>query len=126
MASKSRKYCAKYPCNQLAVNGAYCNEHTPAPAPKETDPFYLSVQWRRFREWYLGKHPLCEKCKAEGRGDIVAEMVDHIIEIKDGGELTTEDNAMAMCWKCHAIKTAKAVNHRKRYGYNRTAPQTRT
>ena len=119
MSNKARKYCASYPCPALAVNGAYCAEHKPAAAPKETDPFYLSVRWRRFRAWYLANHALCEQCEREGRGPVPADMVDHIIEIKDGGELTSEVNAMALCWKCHAVKTAAAKNHRKSNGNNR-------
>jgi len=118
MTNKSKKYCAAFPCNQIAVNGAYCAKHRPAPASKETDPFYLSVRWRRFRAWYLGKHPLCEQCEREGRLT-PADMVDHVIEIKDGGNLTSEENAMSLCWKCHAVKTAEAKNHRKSNENNR-------
>jgi len=112
------KYCAAFPCNQIATKGAYCEEHQPSRAPKETDSFYLSVAWRRFREWYICKHPLCEQCEREGRL-IKADMVDHIIEIKDGGARLAEENAMSMCWKCHSIKTANVKNHRKPYGNNR-------
>ncbi len=122
MTSKSKKYCAAFPCNQIAVSGAYCAEHKPAAAAKETDPFYLSVMWRRFRAWYLGKHPLCEQCEREGRL-IPADMVDHVIEIKDGGALTSEENAESLCWKCHAVKTAAVKNHRKSCGYNRNGSQ---
>lgn len=118
MTQKARKYCASFPCNQIAVNGAYCQEHTPAPAPKLTEPFYLSTRWRAFRAWYIGKHPLCEQCLTEGR-ETPAQMVDHIDELKSGGDPTTEENAMSMCWKCHGIKTANAANHRKGYGFNR-------
>lgn len=116
--NKARKYCAAFPCNQIAVNGAYCQEHQPAKAPKETDPFYLSVAWRRFRAWYLTKHPLCEQCEKEGRL-IPADMVDHITEIKDGGARLAEENAMSLCWKCHGIKTQQAKNHRKGSTNNR-------
>jgi len=119
MANKSRKYCAAFPCPNLAIPGSsYCQEHQPARAPKETDPFYLSVRWRRFRDWYIGKHPLCEQCEREGRLTR-AVMVDHVIEIKDGGALTSEENALAMCWKCHGVKTAKAKNHRRSCKSNR-------
>jgi 5-methylcytosine-specific restriction protein A len=106
------RYCQAFPCNLIAVSGAYCLQHKPAPAPKETDPFYLSVRWRRFRSWYISRHPLCEQCEVEGRPDTGADMVDHRIEIKDNGDLTTESNCMSMCWKCHAVKTAEAKNHR--------------
>jgi len=114
MPNKPNKYCAAYPCPNLAINGAYCVEHRPAAAQKETHPFYLSVQWRRFRDWYLGKHPLCEQCEREGRLT-PAQMVDHVIEIKDGGALTDESNAMSLCWKCHALKTADERSKRKNH-----------
>lgn len=42
-----------------------------------------------------------------------AAMVDHIKEIKDGGARLDESNVMAMCWKCHGIKTATEKNRRK-------------
>ena len=120
MANKPVKYCAAFPCPNLAMPGcAYCAQHRPTRAPKETDPFYVSVEWRRFRDWYIGKHPLCEQCQREGRPDIPADMVDHIIELKDGGARTSEENAMSLCWKCHGIKTARAKNHRKSSGNNR-------
>ena len=126
MPTKASKYCQAFPCNQVAVDGAYCSQHTPARAEKETDPFYVSVAWRRFRDWYISQHPLCEQCEAEGRPDRPADMVDHIIEIADGGALTTDDNAMSLCWKCHGLKTATAKNHRKCSGYNRPGRHTRT
>jgi 5-methylcytosine-specific restriction protein A len=126
MANKSKKYCASFPCPNLAVNGAYCLLHTPTPAEKTAEPFYLSVAWRQFRAWYISRHPLCEVCLIEGRPDTSAQMVDHIIEIADGGALTSEENAMSLCWKCHAIKTAEAKNHRLPKPNNRRRPQTRT
>ena len=113
MTDKPRKYCAAFPCKNLAEDGAYCHRHRPAPAPKQTDKFYLSVAWRRFRAWYLGKHPLCEQCEREGRGPVPAGMVDHIIEIKDGGDRLSEENAQALCWKCHGIKTAENKRRNK-------------
>jgi 5-methylcytosine-specific restriction protein A len=126
MANKTQKYCVAFPCSNMAEPGSsYCKEHRPARAPKETDAFYLSVQWRKFREWYLSRHPLCEQCEKEGRLTRAA-MVDHIIEIKDGGALTSEDNAMSMCLKCHGKKTAKAKNHRKGSTNNRPVSQRET
>ncbi|OPY83438.1 MAG: HNH endonuclease [Syntrophus sp. PtaU1.Bin005] len=113
MANKARKYCSSFPCSNLAEPGSsYCREHQPAAPVKETDPFYLSVAWRRFRTWYLGQHPLCEECERRGRMTPAA-MVDHIKEIKDGGARLDESNVMAMCWKCHGIKTATEKNRRK-------------
>ena len=116
MSNKPNKYCAAYPCPNLAEpGGAYCKTHQPARAPKETDAFYVSPTWRRFRAWYINKHPLCEQCEREGRGDVPAAMVDHIVEIKNGGALTDESNAMSLCWKCHARKTADERSKRKNH-----------
>jgi 5-methylcytosine-specific restriction enzyme A len=127
MANKSPKYCASFPCSNLAEPGSsYCLEHRPAKAPKDTDPFYLSVGWRRFRAWYLSRHPLCETCELEGRGAVPAAMVDHIVEIQDGGDRLAEQNAMALCWKCHGIKTANEKNHRRSTRNNRSVSTTDT
>lgn len=115
MTDKPRKYCAAFPCRNFAEDGAYCHRHRPAPAPKKADKFYLSVAWRRFRAWYLGKHPLCEQCLRDLRGPVPAQMVDHIIEVKDGGDRLSEDNAMSLCFHCHNVKTAAVQNKRKNH-----------
>lgn len=126
MANKARKYCAAFPCFYLAEDrSAYCHRHQPTRAPKETDPFYLTVQWRKFRAWYISRHPICEQCEKEGRLT-PAMMVDHILEISDGGALTSEENAQALCHKCHSIKTSLMKNHRKLARNNRAGSQTRT
>lgn len=129
MSNKPNKYCAAFPCPNLAEPGsAYCKTHQPAAPTKETDPFYLSVAWRRFRAWYINKHPLCEQCEREGR-ETPAVMVDHIIEIRDGGDRLSESNAMSLCWKCHARKTAaeraKRKNHQQSRRDNRVDKETR-
>ena len=109
-----------------APGSSYCLEHKPARAPKDTDPFYISVAWRAFREWFISRHPLCETCEREGRGAVPAAMVDHVIELKDGGDRLSEANAMSLCWRCHGQKTANAKNHRKHYENNRSVNATET
>jgi len=44
-------------------------------------------------------------CQADGRLE-PAVMVDHVVEIKDGGALTDEGNAQSLCRLCHQRKTA--------------------
>jgi 5-methylcytosine-specific restriction protein A len=116
MSNKAPKYCAAFPCNQIATVGAYCSQHKPAAAAKETDPFYLSVRWRRFRAWYLANNPLCEQCSRDGI-TAPANCVDHIVEIKDGGALLDEGNCQALCFGCHNRKHRK--NHQVPSDYNR-------
>jgi 5-methylcytosine-specific restriction enzyme A len=113
MSVKPGKYCVVFPCRNRATPGSsYCPTHQPPRAPKQADEFYLSVAWRRFRWWYLANHPCCEMCEREGR-ITSADLVDHIIELQDGGERLSEDNAMSMCLKCHAMKTARERQHRR-------------
>jgi 5-methylcytosine-specific restriction protein A len=117
------KYCRAFPCSNIALPGsAYCTEHAPARAPKQADAFYVSVAWRRFRDWFIARHPLCQQCEAEGRLT-ASRIVDHVIELKDGGAPLSEDNAMSLCSKCHAIKTALSKNYRQSDGNNRTGSQ---
>ena len=59
---------------------------------------YGSV-WRRIRDRHLAVHPLCEKCKEQGRY-ILAALVHHIKPISDGGT-HDEDNLMSLCASCH-------------------------
>lgn len=111
----AKRYCQAFPCRNFAERGsAYCGEHRPSREPKSVDPFYVSVRWRRFRDWYLGKHPLCEQCKSEGRL-VRADMVDHVIELKDGGAPLSEDNAQSLCFHCHNVKTADVRDKRKNH-----------
>ena len=124
--NKPPKYCAAFPCFYLAEGGsAYCHRHQRARQPKETDTFYLSVQWRKFRDWYITRHPVCEMCEREGR-QTIATMVDHVTEIKDGGALTDEENAQSLCAACHNRKTAMTKNHRIGSTNNRRGSRTHT
>ena len=29
--------------------------------------FYATPEWRRLRDWYRARHPLCEECQRHGR-----------------------------------------------------------
>ncbi|SHO52877.1 5-methylcytosine-specific restriction endonuclease McrA [Desulfopila aestuarii DSM 18488] len=79
---------------------------------KKGDPFYWSPQWLRFRDWYRKKSPLCEECKADGKL-VPMDVVDHIVELKDGGAPLSEDNVQSLCSHCHSKKTARAKRERE-------------
>ena len=55
--------------------------------------------WRRLRNRYMSKHPLCERCLQEGRMTPATEC-HHVLPLKDGG-LNVESNLMALCQSCH-------------------------
>jgi len=66
---------------------------------KESDKFYHSREWRRVRGLQLSKFPLCKMC---GRP---ANIVDHKVEIRDGGAKLSLNNLQSLCTSCHNIKT---------------------
>lgn len=69
---------------------------------KERIKFYQSSAWKKIRKIQLTKYPLCVECKEP------AVMVDHIIEIEDGGSKLSLSNLQSMCLSCHNTKTTEA------------------
>ena len=67
--------------------------------------FYQSSNWRRLRANFLRLHPLCRACADRGQ-TVVAEVVDHVLPIKDGGARLDTANLQALCVSCHNRKTA--------------------
>jgi 5-methylcytosine-specific restriction protein A len=67
----------------------------------DADRFYNTPDWRRARKAYITLHPFCQRCGNP------AQVVDHRIPIKDGGDKTAETNLQALCGNCHRRKTAK-------------------
>lgn len=80
---------------------------------KKAENFYQSKEWKaaaakcRARSGYR-----CCKCgahRSQGR-----QIVDHIIERKDGGADFEQSNLQLLCLPCHNTKTAKAKTARNR------------
>ena len=63
--------------------------------------FYATPEWRRLRDWYRGRHPLCEECQRQGRVR-AAELVHHKVEISQGGEPLDVGNLESLCRSCHS------------------------
>ena len=72
---------------------------------KVADSFYKSPQWLAAREESIALHfGFCAHC--ERRPSRL--FVDHIVELKDGGEPLEQSNLEPLCGSCHSLKTAKA------------------
>lgn len=67
---------------------------------------YQTQKWRRFRKRCLELSPLCVHCKAKGE-TTAANVLDHIIPIRLGGEMYAVDNVQTLCNSCHNKKSAK-------------------
>ena len=66
--------------------------------------FYRSTHWRKLRAWWVDGNPLCVECESEGR-TVVADVVDHIVPLKQGGSKFRLDNLQSLCHSCHNRKT---------------------
>lgn len=79
---------------------------------------YNSQRWRKLRAEYIKHNPLCVICKKDNR-ITEAKVVDHVKEIADGGDVWNVSNLQSLCDRCHRVKTARAVNNRKKKIYNK-------
>lgn len=75
--------------------------------------FYNSKQWRDLRSMHIRHYPLCKWCEEEGKV-VAADVVDHIIEINNGGEKLDSNNLMSMCHPHHNQKTNWSRAKRRR------------
>lgn len=69
----------------------------------ERHDFYSSTRWRKLREWYRGRHPLCEECELYGL-TVPADLVDHVVPIEEGGDPMAVSNLRSLCHSCHNKK----------------------
>ena len=105
MPRSPKKPCRWPGCPRL-TDRQYCPEHEKA-ARQQYDRFERSPDinktygraWKRIRDRYASKHPLCERCLEEGRLTPVEE-VHHILPVSRGGT-HSESNLMSLCRSCH-------------------------
>tara|TARA_R100001143_G_C3272689_1_gene92930 strand:+ start:84 stop:374 length:291 start_codon:yes stop_codon:yes gene_type:complete len=67
----------------------------------DSDKFYKSQAWQRFRAAYLQANPLCVECHKHKRVK-AAVIVDHIIPFKKAPERSLDvSNMRSLCRACH-------------------------
>lgn len=111
MPYRPKRPCSYPGCPNL-TDGRFCEKHAKEEARRyehfQRDPAtrkrYGGV-WRKIRAVYLASHPLCERCKRQGK-ITPAEEVHHMRPLSEGG---TNDfsNLMALCTSCHSEITAR-------------------
>jgi 5-methylcytosine-specific restriction protein A len=105
MPSRPKKACNV--CGK-AADGPYCDEHKYGRDRyrKSSAKRGYGHKWRKAREIYLARHPLCVNCKNK-KLIVSASVVDHIKPHKgDDTLMWDEDNWQPLCKKCHDKKTA--------------------
>ena len=105
MPKKPKRPCSYPGCPKL-TDGRFCYEHQ-----KQENQRYEKYDrspemkkrygraWKRIRDRYVHKHPLCEQCLKEGRY-VAVEEVHHIVPLAEGGS-NDESNLMSLCRSCH-------------------------
>ncbi|MCP4988411.1 MAG: HNH endonuclease [Colwellia sp.] len=74
---------------------------------------YNSPRWRRLRNQFIRHNPICKHC--EERNIVTsAYIIDHKIEIEDGGDPWDPDNLQSLCLPCHNTKTGQEKKKRSR------------
>lgn len=74
------------------------------PAYRKRSAFYSSKRWEQTRLAVLRNNPLCGWCLLEGR-TTAAVVVDHIVDLAEGGAECDYSNLRALCWPCHSRLT---------------------
>jgi 5-methylcytosine-specific restriction protein A len=99
------KYCEQHAYLEKAETAerqAYYNRYQ---RDKEADKIYRSARWKALRDMQLKRAPYCEICFASGTFTI-AEICDHKVEIRDGGNPFDPSILQSLCRSCHNKKTA--------------------
>lgn len=72
---------------------------------------YKTAKWKQLRGYKIAVNPLCENCLHYNKA-VTAQVIDHIIEIEDGGAIWDINNLQSLCNTCHNRKTAFAERMR--------------
>lgn len=117
MANHAPRPCCHPGCSRLVSNGSYCAEHQQLADHRraeqlkgankrynrtrdESDKFYSTAAWRRFRDYILITRPLCVDCEAQGLV-VPAVVVDHLKPYKERPDLGLDEaNVRGLCRPC--------------------------
>jgi 5-methylcytosine-specific restriction endonuclease McrA len=82
---------------------------------KQTLPFYRTQRWKDFVAMLIRKRGRqCQNRHCQRSGVMTRIFADHIVEIRDGGELFDETNIQLLCGSCHSKKTLQVRGERSR------------
>ncbi|MCY1281821.1 hypothetical protein D9M68_649490 [compost metagenome] len=117
MANHAPRPCCHPGCGRLVRSGSYCPEHQVLADARrdaqlkkanrryngrraDSDKFYDTAAWRRFRAHYLIMHPLCVDCEEAGVVE-PAVVVDHVKPFKERPDLALDEaNMRGLCRPC--------------------------
>lgn len=110
------------PCGYVKKNGESCPRCKPKRDSeynktkrntKVYDEVYNTSRWKELRELVIKRDKgLCQHCFKKNRIE-KGIIIDHIIEISDGGDKWSLDNLELICRACSNIKTSIEREKRK-------------
>jgi 5-methylcytosine-specific restriction protein A len=120
-----RKICSYSGCNTPVESVDFdrssprCTLHPMKAKPKKVyehhhvsgKNIYHGYRWKKLRKLKASINPLCEHCYMYNIITALA-VVDHVIELEDGGEPYDINNLQSLCHSCHNRKTI--VERKKR------------
>ena len=118
-----KKLCTYSGCKTIVEDGYRCALHPAKPVElnrKKVYPhhyhegknIYFTNRWKKVRSIILKEQPLCVQCEKLGLTTQATD-VDHIVEIKDGGDPFNKELLQPLCRSCHNRKTAKEAKRRR-------------
>lgn len=110
----ARGFCVRHLRETRACRPPGYRRRNMSDEDKARDRFYSTQDWARLRSRFIHRNPLC--CKCLDRGIVrAADVVDHIIEIKDDPTRRLDDqNLQPLCHRCHNAKTQDERRRRDR------------
>lgn len=115
MPMKPKRPCRYRGCPKLTDHkSGYCEDHRKL-MERHYEKFTRGYNqherygrnWRKVRDRYISRHPLCEVCQQHGKY-VMADLVHHKKPIAAGGT-NTEENLQSLCISCH-----ERIHQRKR------------
>ena len=71
---------------------------------------YNTANWQKLRKAHLAIEPFCKGCEAMGNAYVIANTVDHVVPISEGGPaFPGHDGLTSYCPACHSAKTARGA-----------------
>ncbi len=84
-----------------AKAGGKLSLHIPPDQPRAGRSIYSTERWKQLSAAMRKSARYCQSCGASGKRLVV----DHIVELRDGGDPWSPGNLVCICWSCHTAKT---------------------
>lgn len=106
MPKRPKRPCSRTGCPNL-TDGRFCEQHEKQENKRyekyDRDPAVrrrYGRAWKRIRDRHVAAHPLCERCREQGKLTPTEE-VHHIRSLSQGGT-HDKSNLISLCKSCHA------------------------